>query len=182
MLGAYQAAKQIVADYASGAAAIDPVALDGAKSTVAYSIIAGTSTRLSAAASAWESTYQGRGVDYGRWLLSEVDKVTVADALHALKCYIVPLFDPSANLAASCPTNKLDAACDGLEAALGVPVRKLKEEELYSAFSELPAADISAPPPPKVARKGPAGRGAFAFAKQFKCECPKCERPETSKL
>ena len=61
---------------------------------------------------------QGRGVDYGAWLLKGVDAVTVADALHALKKYIVPLFDPSANIAVTCPTNKLDECCDGHRRAL----------------------------------------------------------------
>ena len=37
-----------------------------------------------------------------------MDKVSGADALHALKKYIVPLFDASANVAATCPTNKLE--------------------------------------------------------------------------
>ena len=64
-----------------------------------------------------------QGVDYGKWLLAELRTVGVADALHALKKYIVPLFDASANVALTCPSNKLDAAAEGLEAALGVPVR-----------------------------------------------------------
>lgn len=101
---------------------------------MAYTLIAETSTRLSAATVAWESAYQGMGVDYARWLLSQVDKVTIDDVVHALKRYVVPLFDPSANLAASCPTNKLDDVCVGLEGILGHPVLKLREEELPSLF------------------------------------------------
>ena len=178
MLGAYTAAKDIITGYASGKSQMSEVDLDGAKSTVAYGIIAGTSTRLGAAAVAWESCYEGKGVDYGKWLLSQVDLVTPADALHALKRYIVPLFDPSANLAATCPTNKLDSDAEGLEGALGVHVRKLTEENLYTAF-EPPSAPQRTMPLP---RAGKGGHGAFSFAKQFKCECPKCEVPPTPVL
>ena len=52
LLGAYAAAKGIVASYASGSSQMSAVELEGAKSTVAYGIIAGTATRLGAAASA----------------------------------------------------------------------------------------------------------------------------------
>ena len=116
-----------------------------------------------------------QGVDYGKWLLAELGKVGAADALHALKKYIVPLFDASANVAVTCPSNKLDAAAEGLEATLGVPVRKLQEEQLYAAFSLAGAAASTAPAPAPV-KKGAFG-GAFDFAKQFKCECPKCIVP-----
>ena len=90
MLGAYTAAKDIITGYASGKSQMSEVDLDGAKSTVAYGIIAGTSTRLGAAAVAWESCYEGKGVDYGKWLLAELRTVGAADALHALKKYLVP--------------------------------------------------------------------------------------------
>jgi hypothetical protein len=113
LLGAYTAARAIILGYATGEAAMSEVTLDGAKATVAYSIIARTSTRLSAAGAAWSSGYLGKGVDYSRWLLAQVDAVGVADALHSLKKYIVPLFDSGAsNLAATCPTNKLEGNCD----------------------------------------------------------------------
>jgi len=189
LVNAYAAAKKIVADYASGASTMGAIDLEGAKSTVAYSIIAGTSTRLSAAAAAWESQYMGKGVDYGKWLLTEVDQVEVSDALHALKKYIVPLFDASANLAATCPPAKLDVACDGLEAALGVPVRRLTEEQLFSAFD--PPADEStkdgvaakeAVGPTQSIPTSKKAATAFSFAKQFKCECPKCVVPPVSAL
>ena len=180
MIGAYKAARQIIEDYASGASTIPQVALDGAKSTVAYGIIAGTSTRMSTAASAWESAYHGKGVDYGKWLLAQVDKVTLADVLHALKRYLVPLFDASCtNLAATCPTNKLDADVDALRELLGVDVRKLQEEGLFTAFGEASVDDDDANERkrPKVAASQSntrSGAAAFSWAKQFKCECPKC--------
>ena len=40
----------------------------------------------------------------------------------------MPLFDASANVVVTCPSNKLDAAAEGLEAALGVPVRTLQQD------------------------------------------------------
>ena len=184
LLGAYSAAKAIIADYASGSTTISPTELEGAKATVAYSIISGTATRLSAAAAAWQCSFEGKGVDYGKWLLGQVDGVTAADALHALKKYIVPVFDPSANLAATCPPNKLDEDLEGLRAVLGTPVRPLREDELFKpgVFGGAAAATAVAPPeaaaaalPPKPAA---AGAAAFSFAKQFKCECPKCIVPE----
>ena len=114
-------------------------------------------------------------MDYGKWLLAELGNVGAADVLHALKRYIVPLFDASANVAVTCPSNKLDTAAEGLEAVLGVPVRKLQEEQLYAAFSLAGAAASPAPTPAPV-KKGAFG-GAFYFAKQFKCDCPKCIVP-----
>ena len=195
LLGAYSAAKKIVVDYASGASEISAVDLDGSKSTVAYSIIQGTSTRLSAAAAAWESAYEGKGVDYGEWLLTQVDDVSPDDVLHAIKKYVLPLFDPSANLAATCPPNKLDSDAEGLQAALGVPVRKLQEDSLYSAFEAAAAAedggetavDVSAQEAPRApsavrTRPGYGATAAFAFAKSFKCECPKCVVPAKSEI
>jgi Zn-dependent M16 (insulinase) family peptidase len=177
LLGAYLAAKAIVAGYASGESAISDIALAGAKSTVAYSVISSTATRLSAAAAQWESNYEGKGVDYGKWLLAQVDEVTPADALHALKKYVVPLFDASANLSATCPTNKLDAVADGLRETLGVDVAKHSEDELFTAFAmphEPTPAGPTAPTQPAKRPRLAASGGAFGFAKQFKCECPKC--------
>ena len=143
-----------------------------------YSIVRGTSTRLSAAATAFDNQYEGCGVDYGKWLLAEVDKVTAADALHALKRYIVPLFDASANVAATCPANKLDEDEEGLRKQLGVPVRKLQEEGLFQAFDKVGDSD-AAPSDAQGACAPVKGKGgtAFSFAKNYKCECPKCEQP-----
>lgn len=241
LLGAYAAAKAIIIDYASGKSTIAPVELDGAKATVAYGIISGTATRLAAAASAWQCGYEGKDPDYGRWLLKQVDAVTAADALHALKNYIVQLFDPSANLVATCPTNKLDADVEGLSAVLGTSVTALKEDGLYTVLEgdgllgsgvakqrpagtkrlgvvisfiespyterveyeryirgeiDLPDGDTCAPIDVAdgvaaakgasrsivSARRPTAGNGAFSFAKQFACECPKCVVPPESEL
>jgi len=172
---AYVAARKIVEEYATGANAVSQVALDGAKSTLAYSIISATSTRLSTAASAWESSYHEKGVDYGKWLLSQVDKVTVDDVLHAMKRYIVPLFDGSCtNVAATCPQNKLDELCEAMSNNLGVEVRKLQEDELFTAFASDEKAMAEASAAAKVHVPAKRSVAAFGFAKQFKCECPKC--------
>eukprot|EP00929_Paragymnodinium_shiwhaense_P095329 TRINITY_DN56406_c0_g1_i1.p1 TRINITY_DN56406_c0_g1~~TRINITY_DN56406_c0_g1_i1.p1 ORF type:complete len:1111 (+),score=243.87 TRINITY_DN56406_c0_g1_i1:93-3425(+) len=176
LAGAYKAARQIIEGYATGATEITQVELDGAKSTVAYEIISETATRLQSAMLAFRSNYRARGVDYGKWLLSEIDKVTVQDALHAIKKYIVRIFDGSSNLAATCPKNKLDENCKQLEEMLEVPVRKLPEEALYTAFDEAlaaGAAEVPPPPAPVVKRSG----AGYKFASKFKCECPKCEVP-----
>jgi hypothetical protein len=89
----------------------------------------------------------------------------------------VPLFDADANLAATCPANKLDEDADGLIKQLGVPVRKLQEESLFTAF-EAEGEGAAAQPTCEPAKKGGA---AFSFAKNYKCECPKCEQPEEPK-
>lgn len=187
MLSAYSAAKSIIEGYASGRESFSEIMLDGAKSTVTYTLVRGTSTRLSAAATAFDNQYGGKGVDYSKWLLEQLDHVTAADALHALKKYIVPLFDASANVAATCPVNKIDADADGLREQLGVPVRKLLEENLFTAFDPVPeaaeevaSAQVVASAPAKKVKRG--GAAAFSFAKNYKCECPKCEQPEELKM
>uniref|UniRef100_A0A7S4B5T8 Peptidase M16C associated domain-containing protein n=1 Tax=Chrysotila carterae TaxID=13221 RepID=A0A7S4B5T8_CHRCT len=221
LLGAYAAAKKIVVEYAKGESAVTPVALDGAKATVAYSIISGASTRLGAAAAAWSTIYEGKKVDYATWLLDQVSKVTVSDVLHSLKKYIVPLFDPSANLAATCPTNKVELAKQGFEEMLGIEVRVMTEEQICchpeqlakdghvattatddatddattdaGASSANADTDADADKQPakatKTSKKLPtvtstsgADTAPFAFARQFKCECPKCAVPAVPAL
>ena len=87
------------------------------------------------------------------------------------------------NLAATCPSNKLDAACDGLAAALGVRVDKVSEETLLSAFEAADEAAACAPKPVRSAAARPGASGAFGFAKKFgKCECPKCVVPPAPTL
>ena len=96
----------------------------------------------------------------------------------------MPLFDPAANLAATCPTNKLEEDAKGLVETLGVPVRKLTEEGLYTAFdvatdvSDAPADEADFAPVCAPVGKAP----AFSFAMKFNCECPKCVVPEGPKV
>ena len=53
----------------------------------AAAIVEGTSTKLDAAAAAWESQFAGKQVDFSKWLLAEVAKVSAADMLHAVRKY-----------------------------------------------------------------------------------------------
>jgi len=58
-------------------------------------------------------------------------------------------------------------------------VRKLQEEQLYGAFSlgAAGASDAASCMPVGASVKKGAFGGAFDFAKNFKCECPKCIVP-----
>ena len=169
-LSAYKAAKQIIADYASGALAISAVQLAGAKSSLAYSIISRTATKSSAFSSAWTSSYIGTPIDHGRWLLAQVDGVGVIDAMHALKKYLVPLFfDPASNLFVTCPPSKAEALAEGFDAEHGSACTIVPEDRLNATFS----GQESAPPPDTKGRAALAPK--FTFAKGWgKCECPKC--------
>jgi Zn-dependent M16 (insulinase) family peptidase len=171
-LAAYKAAKQIVVEYATGVLTISPVQLAGAKSSLAYSILARTSTKASVINQTWSSAYLGVPADYDRWLLQQLDATDVSAALHTLRKYIVPLFDASANLSVTCPPSKVDALAAGLEAAHGGAVCVVPEEQLNAVFG----LDADAPPPQTQGRAKPLP--AFAFAKQFgRCECPRCGPP-----
>ena len=65
---------------------------------------------------------------------------------------------------------------DGVEAEVGIEVRKVPEESLLATFGGGGAKEAPAP-------VGKANRAApGAFAKRFKCECPKCEKPVIGQL
>jgi hypothetical protein len=197
---AYKAAKGIIADYASGKLTISQTALDGAKSSLAYNQIARTASKPSAVAAQWAAAYTGVQADYTSWLLGQVDAVTSEDAMHALKVHLTPLFDGSAVLVATSPKDKAAELSKALGAEhCGEPLPLVAEEELTSLFGPGGArskkadaggaddanAEGATPAPPVVAggggkRGGKAG-GAFGFAKQFKCECPKCDPTEKAK-
>ena len=122
--------------------------------------------------------------------------MTTADALHALKVHLTPLFDASACLVATSPKEKASELAKALgEAHCGEALPLLAEEELTTIFGaggaagggsaggSAPAAPAPpAPTPPVVAGGGKrGGKAAFGFAKQFKCECPKCDPTEKAK-
>eukprot|EP00965_Chrysotila_dentata_P192024 6174924-Pleurochrysis_carterae.AAC.1 len=67
-----QAAKQILVEYASGEAEIDEVDLEGAKSSLAYSIIETTASKTDAATKAFAGGCEGKQADYDRWLLGQI--------------------------------------------------------------------------------------------------------------
>jgi len=134
-LAAYSASKEIVADYASGKASISQIDLDGAKSSLTYSIISSAANKPAAVVSQWAAGYTGVQADYNSWLLSQVDDVSAADALHALKTHLTPLFDSSAVLVASSPAGKANELAMSLgEAHAGEPLPVIPEEELSSKF------------------------------------------------
>ena len=54
----------------------------------------------------WMGAYLPVEADYIPWLLQRIGHVTVVDAVHALTKHIVPLFDASALLVATCPSKK----------------------------------------------------------------------------
>ena len=168
-LTAFNAASQIVVGYASGSSEVRQVELEGAKSALAYSVVEATATKLDAAVAAWESQYEGKRVDYDRWLLAEVAKVTAEDVLHVVRKYIVALFDPIANVVFTCPTSKSAAIVTEMEKRSD-DVRAVPEEKLCSVFG---GSDVllSTTVPPGGSRMLPGD-----FARQFKCGCAKCVR------
>ena len=182
-LAAYQAAQQIIADYASGESVISDVEFGNARASLAYSLIASKSNKLSAAADAWSSAYDGRQVDHARWLLEQIAAVTPEQALHALKRYIVPLFDGAASvISISTTTSKLAAVADGLAAERGGNVVSYAGEEAVlkwvgdSVGDSVGDAKADAPPPATTTVTKTSCR-PFAFAAKFKCECAKCVKP-----
>ena len=163
VLAAYRAARQIVVDYASGEAAIEEVTLEGSKSSLAYNIISAVASKKAATSAAWSCALEGKGVDYDKWLLQRVDQVGTEEVLHALRMYVVPIFDAGANLVVTCPSNKLDDVCDGVAAEVGIEVRVPEEPARHSA---------AAPrrPAPAGKRTAPPRRVRQALRR----ECPKC--------
>mmetsp|Transcript_1283 Transcript_1283/g.2062 ORF Transcript_1283/g.2062 Transcript_1283/m.2062 type:complete len:495 (+) Transcript_1283:1288-2772(+) len=134
VVSAFKAASQIVTDYASGESTIPHVGLESAKSSLAYSIISGVSTKLSAASQAWSSSYLGKKVDYDKWILSEISKVTVEDVMSSLVKYLIPLFDTQSNLSVTCPANKFDEICDYFTSKGWKDLQKISEDKLCKTF------------------------------------------------
>lgn len=111
-------------------------------------------------------------MDYDRYLLSGIAAVTENDVIHALITYIVPCFDPSSNLIIACPPNKLDAIHEYFVGRGWTKLKKVPEENLFEAFVAEESKNTALPE--KVA-----GMSMFlpgAFAAQFRCSCPKCDR------
>jgi hypothetical protein len=113
-------------------------------------------------------------MDYDRHLLSGIASVTENDVIHALITYLVPCFDPSSNLVISCPPNKLDSIHEYFVNKGWVNLKKVSEENLFKAFAESDSDETKYVLPEKVA-----GMSMFlpgAFAAQFRCSCPRCDR------
>ena len=110
-------------------------------------------------------------MDYDKYLLSKIREVSEEDVIHVIIEYLVQIFDPSSMLAITCPTNKLDSIHDYFVKRGWKNLKKVKEEDLFTAFVA-EKTDDEAPLPDKVP-----GMSMFlpgAFAAQFKCDCPRC--------
>jgi len=127
---------------------------------------------LGAATSSFVRTFKGEKMDYDKHLLSRISNVTSDDAMHALVTHLVPIFDPQSILAVTCPAGKLDAVHEYFMKRGWTNLRKVPEECLFSSFIVEPQ------PETKLPDKIP-GMSMFlpgAFASQFRCSCPKCDR------
>jgi len=172
---AFETASNIITDYASGKVEVSAVGLENAKASLAYQIISGRSSKLSAAMSSFVRTFKGEKMDYDKYLLSRISEVTADGVMHALVTHLVPMFDPSSKLAITCPTNKLDDVHEYFTKRGWTNLKKVPEENLFTSF--VGAEDVKKPAvdlPEKVP-----GMSMFlpgAFAAQFRCACPKCDR------
>mmetsp|Transcript_27016 Transcript_27016/g.48746 ORF Transcript_27016/g.48746 Transcript_27016/m.48746 type:complete len:971 (+) Transcript_27016:401-3313(+) len=172
---AFETASNIITEYASGKAEVSAVGLENTKASLAYQIISGRSSKLSAAMSSFVRTFKGEKMDYDRYLLSRLAEVTADDVLCIIKNHLVPIFDPSSKLAITCPTNKLDHVHDYFTKRGWTNLKKVPEEKLFTAFV---GDEDSEKPAPALPEKVP-GMSMFlpgAFAAQFRCSCPRCDR------
>eukprot|EP00970_Alexandrium_tamarense_P018703 scaffold13361_cov259-Alexandrium_tamarense.AAC.1 len=114
-------------------------------------------------------------MDYDKYLLSRISEVTKDDVIHAIVTHLVKIFDPRSKLAITCPTNKLDAIHEYFSKRGWTNLKKVPEEKLFTAFTDDADADKTADMVPEKV----AGMSMFlpgAFAAQFRCSCPKCDR------
>jgi len=172
---AFEAASNIITDYASGKTKVSAVGLENAKASLAYSIIAGKSTKLTSAKNSFVQTFKGEKQDYDKYLLSGITEVSEEDVIHVLIRFLVPIFDPSSKLAISCPTNKLDTNYDYFVKRGWTDLKKVPEDKLFTAFVADDDTEKQAeclPIPDKV--KGMSMFEPGAFAAQFKCQCVRC--------
>ena len=105
--------------------------------------------------------------------------------MHALITYLVPIFDSSSNLIVSCPPGKSgEIAAFFQKRGWGDSTEIIPEDQLSTAFT-LPdkahkeGEQASTAPETKDLPAQVAGVSMFepgAFAAQFKCACPKCDR------
>lgn len=75
-------------------------------------------------------------MNYDQYLLSSISDVTADDVLHALITHLVPIFDPSsAKLVVVIPSNKLDDVHSYFTKRGWTSLKKVPEEDLFTAFS-----------------------------------------------
>ena len=138
-----------------------------------YSASLFTSSYRSAATGSFVRTFKGEKVDYDKHLLAEIQQVTAEGVVHALIKHLVRIFDPSSKLAVTCPPNKLDYIHDYFMKRGWTHLKKIPEEKLFTAFVGDEAVS-DAVMPEKV--PGMSMNMPGAFAAQFRCACPKCDR------
>merc|ERR1719232_321716 len=130
---AFEASAKILDDYVSSKSKVSLFGLESAKSSLAYGIIAKTSTRLGAAMNAWVANYCGEQIDYNQWLLSQIGAVTEQDVMHALTTYLIPMFDPQiSNLVITCPTNKTEIISNYFQERGWTGLEIVPEDKLYT--------------------------------------------------
>ena len=115
-------------------------------------------------------------MDYDKYLLSNIGEVSEDDVVHVIIKHLVQIFDPNSKLAIACPTNKLDSIHDYFVKRGWKNLKKVKEEDLFTAFVETAAEDKMPEDVASLPEKVP-GISMFlpgAFAAQFKCSCPRC--------
>lgn len=88
----------------------------------------------SAATSSFVRTFKGEKMDYDRYILSCISEVTADDVLNVVVSLLVPIFGPSSKLAVACPTSKLDYVHDYFKQKGWSNLKKVSEEDLFTAF------------------------------------------------
>jgi hypothetical protein len=73
-------------------------------------------------------------MDYDRYLLSCISEVTADDVMNAVVTHLVPIFDPSSKLVVTCSTSKLDIIHDYFTRKGWSNLKKVQEEDLFTAF------------------------------------------------
>lgn len=103
---AFEASKQIVEDYLSGASQFDPLMLEGAISSIVVQFANEQATPAMAAQGSFiRQVVRNLPSDYKEKMLKEVRNTNVDEVKKALREIILPLFDPKmANLVVTCGT------------------------------------------------------------------------------
>ena len=116
-------------------------------------------------------------MDYDQYLLSSLVEVSADDVLCVIKNKLVPIFDSKSKLSIACPSNKLDPVYDYFTKRGWTNLMKVPEEKLFSAF--LDDGEGNTDHAQVISAEKTPGMSMFlpgAFAAQFRCACPRCDR------
>ena len=92
---AYNASKDVIEAFVSGKTSFDPLAMEGAISSIVLDFANGEATLASAAQISFvRQVVRGQEKDYPKKMLEMVRKVGVEEVKEAMKDIIMPLFDP----------------------------------------------------------------------------------------